>query len=614
MPASPSLTPEQTKRLRAAFEALRSGDPRRALAVARELASAVPGSADAWHVVAMGLAELGDRAGADQAFRRALQLAPRSAEVGLNFSRWLSRDGRLQDALQVLEALPDSAPVCLQRGLVAARAGEHARARVAFEQATRLDPGSHRAWHGLGNALRALDQPEAADAAFERATTLAPENPRAWIGRAVVLRLLGRLGPARACLDQARRRGYAGPELDDVLVGVLHDAGEASAALAHARQLVERHPDYVDGHATLAHLLWEHGPGLAPGEDPFAAFVRAARRRAGDRGLLLRLSGMLTSAGRATEALALLEPAMHRDRDDPVLQWFCADAHARLGRLDEAGRLYAAARPKLERSSPAFLDACARHALRTGDPGLAGRCAAQAVALDPRNQEGWALLSVCWRLAGDPREWWLCDYERLIAEVEVDLDPAHAPGALERLEQRLHALHQAAREPMAQSVRTGSQTPGRLFGRDDPVLGAAAVAIRRAVEAWLPALPRDPAHPFLSRVDRGIRYCGSWSVRLQSSGRHANHIHNEGWLSSAFYVALPPSMLAQEEGDHAGWIQFGQPLEELGLELPPRRVIRPRPGRLVLFPSYMWHGTIPFSDDRPRLTIAFDAQPAPAPL
>lgn len=98
MPASPSLTPEQTKRLRAAFEALRSGDPRRALAVARELASAVPGSADAWHVVAMGLAELGDRAGADQAFRRALQLAPRSAEVGLNFSRWLSRDGRLQDA------------------------------------------------------------------------------------------------------------------------------------------------------------------------------------------------------------------------------------------------------------------------------------------------------------------------------------------------------------------------------------------------------------------------------------------------------------------------------------------------------------------------------------
>jgi hypothetical protein len=36
---------------------------------------------------------------------------------------------------------------------------------------------------------------------------------------------------------------------------------------------------------------------------------------------------------------------------------------------------------------------------------------------------------------------------------------------------------------------------------------------------------------------------------------------------------------------------------------------------LALFPSYMWHGTVPFSgapDDR-RLTIAFDAVPLPSP-
>ena len=33
------------------------------------------------------------------------------------------------------------------------------------------------------------------------------------------------------------------------------------------------------------------------------------------------------------------------------------------------------------------------------------------------------------------------------------------------------------------------------------------------------------------------------------------------------------------------------------------------PGRLVLFPSYMWHGTIPFHDAQPRTTIAFDVVP-----
>ena len=30
---------------------------------------------------------------------------------------------------------------------------------------------------------------------------------------------------------------------------------------------------------------------------------------------------------------------------------------------------------------------------------------------------------------------------------------------------------------------------------------------------------------------------------------------------------------------------------------------------LVLFPSYFWHGTVPFVSDQPRLTVAFDAVP-----
>jgi len=41
--------------------------------------------------------------------------------------------------------------------------------------------------------------------------------------------------------------------------------------------------------------------------------------------------------------------------------------------------------------------------------------------------------------------------------------------------------------------------------------------------------------------------------------------------------------------------------------LPPIRTIEPKPGRLVLFPSTMWHGTRPF-DAGERLTVAFDVK------
>lgn len=41
----------------------------------------------------------------------------------------------------------------------------------------------------------------------------------------------------------------------------------------------------------------------------------------------------------------------------------------------------------------------------------------------------------------------------------------------------------------------------------------------------------------------------------------------------------------------------------------PLRLVQPKPGRLVLFPSYWWHGTRPFHSTEPRTTIAFDVVP-----
>ena len=57
-----------------------------------------------------------------------------------------------------------------------------------------------------------------------------------------------------------------------------------------------------------------------------------------------------------------------------------------------------------------------------------------------------------------------------------------------------------------------------------------------------------------------------------------------------------------------GWIKFGEPSFKTAMQTV-RRAVQPVPGRLVLFPSYMWHGTIPFHATAARTTIAFDAVP-----
>jgi hypothetical protein len=97
----------------------------------------------------------------------------------------------------------------------------------------------------------------------------------------------------------------------------------------------------------------------------------------------------------------------------------------------------------------------------------------------------------------------------------------------------------------------------------------------------------------------------SWSSRLRDCGFHVNHIHPGGWISSCYYVGLPEAV--KDETEKQGWIKFGEPSFNVGLGM--RRAIQPQAGRLVLFPSYMWHGTIPFREDAARTTIAFDAVP-----
>lgn len=92
-------------------------------------------------------------------------------------------------------------------------------------------------------------------------------------------------------------------------------------------------------------------------------------------------------------------------------------------------------------------------------------------------------------------------------------------------------------------------------------------------------------------------------MRLAEGGFHVSHIHPGGVLSSACYISLPEGLGEGEEKE--GWLEIGRPPPELNVDLPPLMTVEPRPGRLVLFPSYAFHGTRPFRAGE-RLTVAFD--------
>ncbi len=594
---------------------LQAGQADAALAIGKRLVAEAAQAPDACQLLAMCHAETGNSDEAEKAFLHALELAPNHPLVLVNYATMLRKTGRLDAALGALQRAVDTAPdfakAWTELGVTALEAGHPQQALVALKRAVELQPDSVLAWHGLGNASRATEDLDAAEAAFTKVIALAPEHRSASINLGTVLRLSGRPDEAIACFERIGKSGYASPELADSLVGALLDDGRLDEAIQLARQVARQYPDFVPGLVTLANLLWEYGPALAPDDNPFDMFRAAIQHQPHHHALRTAFIQFLLSARSAEEALGQIR-IVRAHADQPVLVSMEADALEMLGRTEQAGALYAQLHRTWGSEVPAFLNTYARHLLRTGQWDAAAQMATDATQVDPSNQEAWAYLGTAWRLLDDPREGWLCDYDRLIAMVEIEPPTGFTDQSnfLDALKSTLNRMHKARREPIQQSLRGGSQTPGRLFGRRDPVIVAAQSSLLRGVERWLATLPTDDRHPFLMRKTRSVRFGGSWSVKLWSSGNHVNHIHPEGWMSSAFYVSLPPSVGSPSaRGSEAGHIQFGQPPFELDLGLSPRRVIRPESGKLALFPSYMWHGTVPFEDEQPRITVAFDMTP-----
>jgi uncharacterized protein (TIGR02466 family) len=114
-------------------------------------------------------------------------------------------------------------------------------------------------------------------------------------------------------------------------------------------------------------------------------------------------------------------------------------------------------------------------------------------------------------------------------------------------------------------------------------------------------------HPFVANAPARWTMNG-WGVILQEQGHQRPHIHPSGWLSGVYYVRIPKSI---GPGSQQGWIEFGRPPESIGCHAQHETMrVRPEAGRMVLFPSYVYHHTIPYSDTENRISFAFDVVPA----
>jgi uncharacterized protein (TIGR02466 family) len=156
-------------------------------------------------------------------------------------------------------------------------------------------------------------------------------------------------------------------------------------------------------------------------------------------------------------------------------------------------------------------------------------------------------------------------------------------------------------EPLGKTTRGGHQTRN-LTDDPPPAVLAFLTAIKPHLDRYVETLGAE--HPLRNRQSP-IYGINIWATLLDSGGHQTPHIHTSGNISGVYYVELPTT-LGGGEADDAGWIEFGRPPAELSPTEPPTWKVRPEAGLLVLFPSYAYHRTMPFSGGGQRISLAFD--------
>ena len=197
----------------------------------------------------------------------------------------------------------------------------------------------------------------------------------------------------------------------------------------------------------------------------------------------------------------------------------------------------------------------------------------------------------------------LVDFERLVwaTQVEFGEGPSGVDGFNRDLAEFVKSAPSRPFDP-TQTVDLLIEPHGTMATFRDMV--------NQALKHYLATLPLDPTHPFL-RARPSQWEVEGWATRLRRMEPQEHHFHQHGWVSGVYYVTLPASVGGGEHG-RDGFLEFcrfpqysdgGPPSEFLALP--------PRPGLLVLFPSYFYHRVTPFepAGGRPRISIAFNLLP-----
>lgn len=349
----------------------------------------------------------------------------------------------------------------------------------------------------------------------------------------------------------------------------LHRDERLREAAAIYRRVLAIEPNHPDALSSLAMI--EHQAARYP--DAIEMLTRAIAIDGANPGYHMNLAAVQDAARNQREAEACYQRAIEIEPNYPDPYYNLGDLYLRQGKPDQAIDVFDACMAAIGREF---------HAL-----------AYKAHALDDagRHEEARYLLN-------------FDDYVKTYA-----FEPSDGFESIADFNAALaaHIKTHPTLQGNVMSTEHGEHT-GELLREPVGPMGAMEIRIHEAVRWYIGQLPDDPQHPAVRWVPKAWKLT-TWGVVMFDRGHERAHIHPNGWLSGVFYLELP-DLIADPARKPEGWLEFGRPTTDLHVQSElTLRHYQPAYGQMFLFPSYFYHGTVPFRSDQERVCVAFDVEP-----
>lgn len=388
--------------LQRAEMSLAAGKPEQAEADLNRVVQLRPDSAEVRYILAKLHQARGSEGRYKQEMAKALELSPYLLSVRLEFARSLLASNNAQAALDVLNGAPQaqkrsvtvlvernwalwslgnmaemrkgidqglavarSADLLIQDGLWKLRAGDPASARVAIEEALKIDPADLRALQALRQTYLAQKN---APMALQKVKEYAAKNPKSAPIQDFLGLLLMAQGDAKQAqvaftaakaadpgfvqadlalvqmdflegkLDDAKKRLNAVLSADEgnptarLWLGILQEKlGDRNAAIDLYRKVAQANPDNAQASNNLAYLLAEYGNNP---DEALRYAEKAVELVPEDPAYCDTLGWILYRKGVYASAIPYLERASsHQAKDSVIWKYHLAMAYARAGNV-----------------------------------------------------------------------------------------------------------------------------------------------------------------------------------------------------------------------------------------------------------------------------------------